>query len=157
MTIFLIRIGYMASSSRNVFISMYADNLHMGHVEYIRLSKCLANGRSGKLIVCVNNDYQATLKKGRPFMTENERLIIVEALRDVDIAFISVDTDRSVCESLRYAHRMWGVGVVANGGDRNNGEIPESPVCRELGIDMVDGLGQKIQSSSALTGLKAYS
>jgi cytidyltransferase-like protein len=143
------------NSSPNVFISMYADNLHMGHVEYIRMSKCLAKGRNGKLIVCVNNDYQAVLKKGRSFMVENERLIIVEALRDVDIAFISIDTDKSVCESLRYAARVWGVGVVANGGDRSNGEVPESPVCRELGIEMVDGLGSKIQSSSALTGIKA--
>lgn len=141
--------------SRNVFISMHAQPLHVGHIEYIRLAKALARGRGGKLIVCLNNDYQAVLKKGSSFMNENERLVIVQALRDVDIAFISVDTDRSVCESLRYAARVWGVGAVGQGGDRNSGEVPETPVCRELGIEMVDGLGGKIQSSSALTGIKA--
>ena len=154
----MVRKVYMASSSsRNVFISGYTDPLHKGHIEYIHLAKCLATGRGGKLIFCINNDYQARLKKGRSFMTESERLVIVEALRDVDIAFISVDTDRSVCESLRYAHRVWGVGVFANGGDRNSGEVPETPVCRELGIESVDGLGDKIQSSSTLTGIKSLS
>lgn len=141
--------------SSNVFISLYADPIHAGHVEYVHLAKALANGIGGKLIVCVNNDRQACLKKGRPFMAASERILILEALRDVDIVFESIDEDRSVCESLRYAHSKWGVGVVANGGDRNNGEIPEGVVARELNIKMVDGLGGKIQSSSALTGLKA--
>ena len=141
--------------SPNVFISLYADPIHAGHIEYIRLSKALADERGGKLIVCVNNDAQATLKKGRPFMKCAERLIILQALRDVDVAFASIDADRSVCASLRLAHETWGVGAVGQGGDRNSGEVPEAGVCRELGIEMVDGLGDKIQSSSALTGLKA--
>lgn len=139
----------------NVFISMYADPIHSGHIEYIHLSKQLAEKRGGQLIVCINNDAQAVLKKGRPFMSAAERLVIVQALRDVDVAFVSVDTDRSVCASLRYAHQTWGVGAVGQGGDRHSGEVPEANVCRELGIDMIDGLGDKIQSSSALTGLKA--
>lgn len=141
--------------SPNVFVSAYADPLHSGHVEYIRLAKALAEERGGRLIVCINNDEQAVLKKGRPFMGCDERLVVIRALRDVDIAFASIDKDRSVCESLRYAHATWGVGVVGQGGDRNSGEVPEAAVCRELGIAMVDGLGDKIQSSSALTGLKA--
>lgn len=33
---------------------------------------------------------------------------------------------------------------------QNNQSIPESPVCDELGIQLVDGLGDKIQSSSWL-------
>lgn len=147
----------MDEHAPNVFISLYADPIHSGHIEYIRLSKELAKRRGGKLIVCVNNDEQAILKKGRPFMTCSERVLIIQALRDVDIAFVSIDTDRSVCASLRFAHQTWGVGAVGQGGDRNSGEAPESAVCRELGIQMVDGLGDKIQSSSALTGLKALS
>lgn len=137
----------MDEHAPNVFISLYADP--MGHIEYIRLSKELAKRRGGKLIVCVNNDEQAILKKGRPFMTCSERVLIIQALRDVDVAFVSIDTDRSVCASLRFAHRTWRVGAVGQGGDRNSGEAPESAVCREL--------GDKIQSSSALTGLKALS
>ena len=38
----------------------------------------------------------------------------------------------------------------ANGGDQNNDTIPERVVCEELGIELIDGLGDKIQSSSWL-------
>ncbi|NDE16819.1 cytidyltransferase [bacterium] len=145
----------MTERSPNVFVSLYADPIHSGHIEYIHLAKELADARGGKLIVCVNNDAQAALKKGRPFMKCAERVLILQALRDVDIVFASIDTDRSVCASLRLAHAQWGVGAVGQGGDRNSGEAPETAVCVELGIEMVDGMGDKIQSSSALTGLKA--
>lgn len=35
--------------------------------------------------------------------------------------------------------------VFANGGDQNNNSISEVPVCQELGIELIDGLGIKIQ------------
>ena len=38
----------------------------------------------------------------------------------------------------------------ANGGNQNNKSIPEAPVCLELGIELIEGLGDKIQSSSWL-------
>jgi hypothetical protein len=38
----------------------------------------------------------------------------------------------------------------ANGGDQNNETIPESSVCMDLGLALIDGLGDKIQSSSWL-------
>ena len=41
-----------------------------------------------------------------------------------------------------------------NGGDQNNESIPEKPICEKLGIDLVDRLGNKIQSSSWLLGNK---
>ena len=33
-------------------------------------------------------------------------------------------------------------------GDQNNDTIPEIPVCKELEVALIDGLGEKIQSSS---------
>ena len=44
--------------------------------------------------------------------------------------------------------------IFAKGGDRKINEIPESKICEDLGIKIVDGLGQKIRSSSDLTGIK---
>ena len=38
----------------------------------------------------------------------------------------------------------------ANGGDQNNNTIPERQVCEQYGIELIDGLGDKIQSSSWL-------
>jgi len=137
----------------NVCISGYFDPLHVGHLEYIRLSKTLA-GPGGTLIVIVNNDHQATLKKGKPFMKDEERIEIIAALKDVDEVFLSIDTDRTVCQSLVAVHTLWNVNMFANGGDQSNENIPEKKTCDEYGIILVDRLGDKIQSSSWLTGLK---
>ena len=38
----------------------------------------------------------------------------------------------------------------ANGGDQNNDIISEATVCNQLGIELIHGLGDKIQSSSWL-------
>ena len=131
---------------KTIAISGYFDPLHVGHIEYIEMAAQLGD----ELVVIVNNDYQAELKKGKSFMQEDDRLRIVAALKHVDSAFLSIDADRSVCESLRAV----SPDIFANGGDRANDEIPEAKVCRELGINIVDGLGDKIRSSSEYTGLK---
>lgn len=87
-------------------------------------------------------------------MPVQERIAIVRALRDVDEVVESIDQDRTVCATLRLVHQQYGVTVFANGGDQFNTGIPEAPVCKELGIELVDSLGDKIQSSSWLTGIK---
>ena len=54
------------------------------------------------------------------------------------------------CESIRLLADQYGADydlAFANGGDQNNETIPESPVCVDLGVALVDGLGDKIQSS----------
>ena len=61
--------------------------------------------------------------------------------------------DRTVCATLTHiADALNGEYrlAFANGGDQNNNTIPERPVCEQLGIELVDGLGDKIQSSSWL-------
>lgn len=122
-----------------VAVSGYFDPLHIGHIEYFRL----ARGLGDKLIVILNNDEQAKLKKGNPFMSQEERKKILEALKYVDEVFISIDFDQSVCKSLRAVMP----NIFAKGGDRFSYEIAEAQICRELGIEIVDGLGDKIQSS----------
>jgi cytidyltransferase-like protein len=123
-----------------IAVSGYFDPLHVGHIEYIQLSKKLGD----KLVVILNNDKQAGLKKGKAFMPLEERKKILESLRDVDEVFVSIDDDASICKSLEAVRP----DIFAKGGDRFIEEIPESSICRELGIEMVDGLGKKIQSSS---------
>jgi rfaE bifunctional protein nucleotidyltransferase chain/domain len=122
--------------------SGYFDPLHVGHLESIELAKKLG----GKLVVIVNNDKQAILKKGRPFMPQEERMKIVKALKCVDEVILSIDEDRSVCKTLE----MLKPDIYAKGGDRNLDNVPEAEVCKRLGIKIVDGLGKKIQSSSWL-------
>ena len=83
-------------------------------------------------------------------MDEADRVKIVEALKIVDEVFLSIDEDKSVCASLDQIKP----DIFANGGDRSTGEVPESVVCKKHNIEMIDGLGDKIRSSSDLTGLK---
>ena len=124
--------------------SGYFNPLHKGHVEYLEKAKSLGD----KLVVIVNSDHQRALKGSKEFMSQEERMIIVKALRCVDEVVLSVDNDGTVCESLRLVKPH----IFAKGGDRFASEIPEAKVCDELGITMVDGLGNKIQSSSWLLG-----
>ena len=128
-----------------VAVSGYFDPLHVGHVEFFQLAKELGS----KLIVNVNNNQQAEMKKGSFFMDEKDRMEIVSALRHVDEVFLSIDSDGSVCKSLEAIKP----DIFANGGDRSLEEIPETSVMKKYNIKMVDGLGDKIRSSSDLTGI----
>jgi cytidyltransferase-like protein len=128
-----------------VAVSGYFDPIHVGHLEYLRLSKKLGD----KLVVIVNNNHQCVLKKGKPFMDEKDRVEIVRSLEMVDEVFLSIDDDKSVCKSLEKIKPH----IFANGGDRSTGEVPESMVCKKYNIQMTDGLGDKIRSSSDLTSL----
>ena len=129
-----------------VAISGYFDPIHVGHLEYINMAKKLGD----KLVVIVNNNYQCELKKGKPFMDEKDRVTIVSNLKNVDEVFLSIDKDKTVCASLEKIKP----DIFANGGDRKNSEIPESIICKKYDIKIIDGLGEKIRSSSDLTGIK---
>ena len=125
-----------------VCVSGYFDPFHVGHLEYFETAKKLGD----HLLVVVNNDLQAQLKKGKSFMPEEQRLRVIRALKIVDQAILACDKDRTVCETLRYVRP----DIFANGGDQTNDSIPEASICKELNIELVDGLGNKIQSSSWL-------
>ncbi|CAD7932039.1 unnamed protein product [Amoebophrya sp. A25] len=125
-----------------VCASGYFDPIHPGHIEYLEQSKALGD----KLYVIINSDKQATMKKGKPFMKCADRLKIVRSLACVDAAIEACDDDRSVCATLRIIKP----DIFTNGGDQKNEGVPEATVCNELGIKMVDALGDKINSSSWL-------
>ena len=131
---------------KKIAVSGYFDPIHVGHIEYINNAKKLGDW----LVVIVNNNNQCALKKGKYFMDEKDRVLIVKNIKAVDEVFLSIDEDKTVCKSLKKVNP----DVFANGGDRKNYEIPESKVCKENNIQIVDGLGDKIRSSSDLTGLK---
>ena len=127
-----------------VCVSGYFDPLHIGHIEYFKKAKQMGQ----ELVVIVNNDFQACLKKGRPFMPVKERAEIIRELKCVDRVVESIDTDRTVRNTLKTMEPC--PDLFCNGGDQNNQTIPETEVCRERGIELLDGLGEKIQSSSWL-------
>ena len=132
-----------------IIVSGYFNPIHKGHIEYFNNAKDMAD----ELFVIVNNDFQRELKGSKKFQEEEERLIIVGNIKAVDKVFLSIDQDRTVCETIKKIATDFGSAYelgFANGGDQNNETIPEQPICEEMSIVLIDGLGDKIQSSSWL-------
>lgn len=128
---------------KTVAVSGYFDPPHAGHVALFEEAKKLGD----VLIVIVNNDGQQKLKGSVPFMRLAERVTLLQALKPVDMVVVSVDKDPTVCKTLEAIRP----NIFANGGDRGEGNVPESSVCETLGIKMVYGVGGgKINSSSKL-------
>ena len=139
----------MSKKRTAVVVSGYFNPVHKGHLELFEQAKQLGD----LLIVIVNSDHQRSLKGSKEFMDEEERLRMVEALKPVDFALISVDEDRTQCQTLKEVWAMFGRAfniIFANGGDQTNTSIPEAETCEFLNIKLVDGLGKKVQSSSWL-------
>jgi len=134
---------------KSIIVSGYFNPIHKGHLEYFNTAKALTD----ELFVIVNNDYQRALKGSIEFQLEEERMIIVSNIKAVDKAILSVDTDRTVCKTIAAIAKQYGESyslAFANGGDQNNETIPEKSICETMGIELLDGLGDKIQSSSWL-------
>lgn len=132
-----------------IIVSGYFNPLHKGHIEFFHRAKAIGH----ELYVIVNNDIQRKLKGSVEFMLEDERVLIINELEIADKVFLSIDLDRTVCVTLKNLHNKFSKSFdlyFANGGDQNNKSIPEVSLCKELGINLLDGLGNKIQSSSWL-------
>lgn len=126
--------------------------MHRGHIRMFNEARKLGD----RLVVILNNDHWLEKKKGLNFMSLDERKEIIESLRSVDEVVITGHKpnpeDMSVCEELR----LICPHIFANGGDRNEHNIPEYELCEKLGIEMQFNIGEggKVQSSSWL--LKSY-
>ena len=135
--------------SKAIIVSGYFNPLHKGHLELFEKAKSAGD----ELWVIVNSDLQRALKGSKEFMDENERLTIVSAIKHVDKVLISIDKDKTQYATLAHLADKFGADFdlfFANGGDQNNESIPEVPICKEKGIGLLEGLGDKIQSSSWL-------
>lgn len=110
--------------------SGYFNPLHYGHIEYINSAK----DNCDWLVAIVNSDYQRILKGSKEFMDENHRLKIVSNLKAVNEAFISIDKDKTQCESLKYVRKKYRNEelIFFNSGDRkeNNLNSAEGDICK---------------------------
>jgi len=132
-----------------VIVSGYFNPLHKGHLELFRKAKEVGD----LLIVIVNNDLQRELKGSKFFQDQDERIEIIRELNMVDMAWISIDKDSTQNETLKLmVDKFYGSMKLAfaNGGDQTNDTIPEKDICNQFNIELIDGLGDKVQSSSWL-------
>ncbi len=141
----------MAKIKTLVIASGYFNPIHKGHIEYLNRSKSIGDF----LFVIVNSDSQRAMKGSKEFMKEDERLLVVSNLKSVDEAMVSIDENsRLVEKSVEFIYNQIGSKfdkiIFSNGGDQTEQTIGEKQICEKLGIEMVFGLGDKIQSSSWL-------
>lgn len=121
------------------------DPIHSGHISYLRAAKRLGD----KLVVGVNSDNWLIRKKGKPFMSLDERLQIIQSIKYVDYTMKFMDDDDTAKHLLHNVKLMWPSDeiIVANGGDRNQTNNREAEV---EGITFIFGVGgsHKMNSSS---------
>ena len=134
-----------------VIVSGGFDPLHSGHIAYLSEAAQLGD----KLIVALNSDEWLTRKKGRPFMSFEERACIIDRLDMVDSVWGFDDSDGSVCKALEQAKKAYPSREIlfCNGGDRSKDNIPEMTV---EGIEFIFGVGSKIKSNSSSWILKEW-
>jgi cytidyltransferase-like protein len=102
------------------------DPLHSGHIAYFEEAKKLGD----ELWVGVNSDEWLVNKKGKPFMPFAERTSIIKNLRMVDnVIGFEDDEWGGTTNAIGYILQTTSAKViVANGGDRTPGTIPEQRV-----------------------------
>ncbi|MCX7044256.1 MAG: adenylyltransferase/cytidyltransferase family protein [Candidatus Sumerlaeota bacterium] len=118
-----------AQGQRVVFANGCFDILHGGHISYLQA----AREAGDCLIVALNSDASIRKIKGpdRPILPENERLILLDAIRYVDyLILFDEPTVMGLLEALRPdAH--------AKGTDYTLDTIPERETTRALGIEVM--------------------
>lgn len=131
------------------------DPLHSGHIAYFKAAKTLGD----MLIVGLNSDEWLERKKGKAFMSWNERLCIINNLSMVDEVYTFNDDDNSAKQFIHQvrAHYPTAHLVFANGGDRTASNIPEMDIIDD-NLEFVFGIGgeDKKNSSSAILDYYMY-
>lgn len=134
---------------RIVIVSGGFDPVHVGHLRLFKEAK----KHGDKLIVIVNSDDFLLSKKGYFAESIADRLELIDAFECVDEVFPAIDTDQTVCESLKVIARDYKGNYIifANGGDRFEDDVPEKQVCEDHKIRMVFNVGGgKVNSSSEI-------
>lgn len=131
------------------------DPLHSGHITYFKAAKSLGD----ILVVGLNSDSWLSRKKGAAFMPFEERSAIVKNIVGVDFVIDFKDLDGSAKHAIWMVRQSYPQDkiIFVNGGDRNEGNIPEMDV-DDKNIDFVFGVGgddKKNSSSWILQDWKA--
>lgn len=133
-----------------IIISGGFDPIHRGHINLFKESAI-----NGDVVVCLNSDSWLSRKKGKPFMSWEDRAIVAGSIKGVIDVIQMDDSDNSCCDGILKVHKkykdVYSKIYLANGGDRTASNVPkaENELCKILGIKSIWGVGgHKVQSSS---------
>jgi D-beta-D-heptose 7-phosphate kinase/D-beta-D-heptose 1-phosphate adenosyltransferase len=118
-----------AQDKRVVCTNGVFDQIHAGHVHFLRQAKALGD----VLVVGINSDSSARLLKGagRPMSSEQDRLALVAALDPVDDAFIFEG------ETFDEMLRLLQPDLYVKGGEYTPQSIPEAATIHEIGCGVM--------------------
>jgi cytidyltransferase-like protein len=135
-----------------IVVSGGFDPIHSGHIAYFEA----ARAHGDKLIVALNSDAWLENKKGKFFMPFTEREAIIKSISYVDQVVGFKDDNLGSCiPALEKIKEMYPNDQIffANGGDRNNGNIPEMSV---NGIEFIFSVGGDDKKNSSSWILKNW-
>ena len=143
--------------SKVVLVTGGFDPLHSGHIAYFKAARELGD----HLVVGLNSDAWLTRKKGRPFMSIEERAAIVRELACVDEVITFNDDDNTACLAIGYVLQTkaskWKL-IFANGGDRTNTTTPEYAAWgNHPDVEFAFGVGGEDKKNSSSWILKEWS
>lgn len=115
-----------------VAISGAFSPLNVGHIRHIREAS-----KYGDVVIILNSD--SWLRRNKVYNSPpwNERAEILRSIKGVKDVIIAHDTDGTVKDTLRNLFPFY----FANGGKRKLENTPEVPMCIELGINLLWGVG----------------
>ena len=138
-----------------VVVSGGFDPIHSGHIEYFKSAK----KHGDKLLVALNSDAWLEKKKGKFFMPFSERYSIVSSIKYVDEVLDFDDDHMGSCiKALEKIKKEYPDDEIyfANGGDRNDKNIPEMAVKGINFLFSVGGDDKKNSSSWILNKWQYY-
>jgi len=128
-----------------ILLSGGFDPVHIGHLRMFQAAKAYAD--DVRVVVALNSDEWLVRKKGKEFMSFEERKEILEGFSAVDEVIAFDDSDNTAIGAIDLVDPDY----FANGGDRIGTNTPEVRFCNEHGIGLLWNVGGgKIQSSSDL-------
>lgn len=124
------------------------DPIHSGHIDVIKEASDI-----GRVVIGLNSDEWLSRKKGRPFMSFNERAEVLRQFRKVAMVMDFDDSDGTAINAIEKAKDFFGSAdkiVFVNGGDRTSENTPEMEAFKDdPKVEFLYGVGGTNKKNSS--------